>query len=95
MTEMHDAALRAGASGEHDWAEPEKSVRKIIESSLEIADLTEGPLGAGAIPYIWLDATYVKCRRDGRVASTAAVTAISRNESGGGACWAFPVFRNI
>ena len=24
-----------------------------------------------AIPCIWLDATYVKCRRGGRVASTA------------------------
>ena len=29
----------------------------------EIADLAEGPLDARAIPYIWLDATYVKCRR--------------------------------
>lgn len=36
----------------------------------EIADLAEGPLDARAIPYIWLDATYVKCRRGGRVAST-------------------------
>ena len=26
----------------------------------EIADLAEGPLDARAIPYIWLDATYVK-----------------------------------
>lgn len=36
----------------------------------EIADLAEVPLDARAIPYIWLDATYVKCRRGGRVAST-------------------------
>lgn len=48
----------------------------------EIADLADGPLGARAIPYIWLDATYVKCRRGGRVASTAVVTAIGCDESG-------------
>lgn len=48
----------------------------------EIADLADGPLGARAIPYIWLDATYVKCRREGRVASTAVVTAIGCDESG-------------
>ena len=48
----------------------------------EIADLAEGPLDARAIPYIWLDATYAKCRRGGRVASTAVVTAIGCDESG-------------
>lgn len=48
----------------------------------EITDLAEGPLDARAIPYIWLDATYVKCRRGGRVASTAVVTAIGCDESG-------------
>lgn len=47
----------------------------------EVADLAEGPLDARAIPYIWLDATYVKCRRGGRVASTAVVTAIGCDES--------------
>ena len=48
----------------------------------EIADLAEGPLDARAIPYIWLDATYVKCRRGGRVASTAVVTAIGCDAGG-------------
>ena len=48
----------------------------------EIADLAEGPLDARAIPYIWLDATYAKCRRGGRVASTAVVTATGCDESG-------------
>lgn len=48
----------------------------------EIADLAEGPLDARAIPYIWLDAIYVKCRRGGRVASTAVVTAIGCDKSG-------------
>ena len=48
----------------------------------EMADLAEGPPDARAIPCIWLDATYVKCRRGGRVASTAAATAIGCDESG-------------
>ena len=33
-------------------------------------------------PYLWLDATYVKCRREGRVASTAVVTAIGCDAGG-------------
>ena len=36
--ELHDTALRRGASGCHDWAELEKTARKIIESSLKLAD---------------------------------------------------------
>ena len=34
------------------------------------------PLDGSPVPCVWLDATYVKCRREGRVASTAVVTAI-------------------
>ena len=34
------------------------------------------------MPYVWLDATYVKCRRGGRVASTAVVTAIGCDAGG-------------
>ncbi|PLS83571.1 MAG: IS256 family transposase [Actinobacteria bacterium] len=30
----------------------------------------------GAYPYVWIDATYVKARQDGRVASTAVVIAV-------------------
>ncbi len=30
----------------------------------------------GAYPYVWVDATYLKCRQDGRVASTAVVVAV-------------------
>lgn len=33
-------------------------------------------------PYPWPGATYVKCRREGRVASTAVVTAIGCDEHG-------------
>ena len=40
-----------------------------IASSLDadIEDLCGRPLGGSPVPYVWLDATYVKCRRGGRV----------------------------
>lgn len=49
-----------------------------ICSSLDesVADLQERDLSDVAYPYIWLDATYIKCRDAGRVQSTAPVTAI-------------------
>ena len=37
----------------------------------------------GAYPYIWIDATYVKSRQDGRVASTAVVIAVGVNAQTG------------
>lgn len=55
-----------------------------IASSLDadIEDLCGRPLGGSPVPYVWLDATYVKCRRGGRVASTAVVTAIGCDAGG-------------
>lgn len=41
MAEMHDAELRRGALGCHDWAELGKTDRKMVESSLELADGVE------------------------------------------------------
>lgn len=41
MAELHDAALRRGASCCHDWAELEKTAGKMVESSLELADRVE------------------------------------------------------
>lgn len=55
-----------------------------IASSLD-ADIEEPcarPLDGSPVPYVWLDATYVKCRRGGRVASTAVVTAIGCDAGG-------------
>jgi putative transposase len=37
---------------------------------------------AGAYPYVWLDATYVKVRKDGRVVSLAVVIAIAVKHTG-------------
>ena len=48
----------------------------------DVAELLGRPLGGLDTPYLWLDATYVKCRREGRVASTAVVTAIGCDREG-------------
>lgn len=48
----------------------------------EVEELLGRDLSALDTPYLWLDATYVKCRRGGRVASTAVVTAIGRDAEG-------------
>lgn len=53
-------------------------------SSLDdaVADLQERDLSGARFPYIWLDATYIKCRSEGRVQSTALVTAIGAGSDG-------------
>lgn len=55
-----------------------------IASSLDadIDELCSRPLDGSPVPYVWLDATYVKCRRGDRVASTAVVTAIGCDAGG-------------
>ncbi len=55
-----------------------------IAASLDadIDELCGRPLDGSPVPYVWLDATYVKCRREGRVASTAVVTAIGCDAGG-------------
>ena len=36
----------------------------------------------GDWPYLWLDATYLKVRRDGRIVSVAAIVAVAVNTDG-------------
>ena len=48
----------------------------------DVDELVGRPLSGLATPYVWLDATYVKFRREGRVASTAVVTAIGCDAEG-------------
>ena len=48
----------------------------------DVGELTGRPLGGVRMPYLWIDSTYVKCRRDQHVASTAVVTAIGCDEDG-------------
>lgn len=47
-----------------------------------VAELASRDLGEVGFPYLFLDPTHVKCRRDGRVQSTAAVTAIGVGPDG-------------
>ncbi|MGN0287482.1 MAG: IS256 family transposase [Atopobiaceae bacterium] len=56
------------------------AIAQSLDEGLE--DLRTRPLGDSRMPYIWLDATYVKCRREGHVASTAVVTAIGCDSDG-------------
>jgi len=71
----------AGAMGIERLSKDQVSA---IAASLdsEVEELLARPLGGLRMPYLWLDATYLKCRREGRVASTAVVTAIGCDESG-------------
>jgi transposase-like protein len=55
-----------------------------ICSSLDevVSELQSRDLSEVACPYIWLDATYIKCRNEGHVSSTALVTAIGADSEG-------------
>ena len=58
-------------------------VSRICESLDEIvADLQGRDLSDVAFPYVWADATYVKCRDGGHVSSCALVTAIGAGSDG-------------
>lgn len=47
-----------------------------------VAELASRDLGEAGFPYLFLDAMYVKCRMDGRVQSTAVVTATGVGSDG-------------
>ena len=47
----------------------------------KIATFLDRPL-EGDWPYLWLDATYVKARRDGRIVSVAVIVAVGVNSDG-------------
>jgi putative transposase len=58
-------------------------VSRICESlDATVADLQGRDLSAVAFPYVWLDATYIKCRDGGHVSSCALVTAIGAGADG-------------
>lgn len=58
-------------------------VSRICETLDEtVADLQGRDLADVAYPYIWLDATYIKCRDGGHVSSCALVTAIGVGTDG-------------
>ena len=47
-----------------------------------VAELTSRDLGEVGFPHLFMNVAYVKCRRDGRVQSTAVVTAIGVSSDG-------------
>jgi len=53
------------------------------ELDAEVERFRSRPLGAASYPYVWLDATYVKARTQGRVAGQAVVIAIGLNAQTG------------
>lgn len=58
-------------------------VSRICESLDEaVADMQGRDLSDVSFPYVWLDATYIKCREGGRVQSAALVTAIGAGSDG-------------
>lgn len=58
-------------------------VSRICESlDKSVSDLCERDLSSLSWPYVWLDATYIKCRDEGHVSSCALVTAIGAGSDG-------------
>lgn len=58
-------------------------VSRICESlDKTVEDLQNRDLSDVAFPYLWLDATYIKCRDEGHVSSCALVTAIGAGADG-------------
>lgn len=51
------------------------------EIDVRVNDFLSRPL-EGDWPYLWLDATYIKARRDGRIVSVAAIIAVAVNTQG-------------
>ncbi len=58
-------------------------VSRLCEELDEEVERFRGRPLEGPYPYVWLDATYVKARQDGRVASTAVVIAVGVNGKSG------------
>lgn len=53
------------------------------ELDAEVERFRSRPLGEASYPYVWLDATYVKARAQGRVAGQAVVIALGLNATTG------------
>ena len=91
-----ERALIAAVAEMHETGTSTRKVQRIAErmgtgrlskdqaSSLDAdaRELLARPLGDLAMPCLWLDATYVKCRRERHVSSTAIVTAIGCDADG-------------
>lgn len=61
---------------------PSRVSRMTADLDEEAAALNAARFEGLSFPYLWLDATYLKCRREGHVQSTGVVTAIACGEDG-------------
>ena len=61
---------------------PSRVSRMTADLDEEVAALRAERYDGLSFPYLWLDATYVKCRDEGHVQSKAVVTAIACGEDG-------------
>lgn len=88
VAEMHETGTSTRKvqriAGKMGIGRPSKDQVSSMARSLDadVEELPARPLGDLAMPYLWLDATYVKCRREGHVSSTAIVTAIGCDADG-------------
>jgi transposase-like protein len=62
--------------------------RLVEEIDGKITAFLNRPL-EGDWPYLWLDATYVKVRENGRIVSVALIVAVAVNGDGRRGCWAW------
>ena len=61
---------------------PSRVSRMTADLDEEVAALNSRRFDGAAFPYLWLDATYLKCRDEGCVRSKGVVTAIACGEDG-------------
>lgn len=62
---------------------PSRVSRMTADLDEEVAALNAERFEGGGFPYLWLDATYTKCRDEGHAQSRGVVTAIACGEDGG------------
>ena len=65
-----------------DRMSPSQVSRVCKSLDATVADLQTRDLSDASFPYVWLDATYIKCRDNGHVSSCALVTAIGAGSDG-------------
>ena len=61
---------------------PSRVSRMTSDLDEEVAALNARRFGGAAFPYLWLDATYLRCRDEGHVRSRGVVTAIACGDDG-------------
>jgi transposase-like protein len=74
--------VKAADALEFGSLSPSRVSRMTSELDEEVAALNAARFDGMGFPYLWLDATYLKCRDEGHVQSKGVVTAIACGEDG-------------